>query len=135
MCIQENCLTQDTYILTPEKEKELKKRAREDYYLRQSSYVDRFREAASKLTEQATQLEHTNPEQAENVKAQAKDANYNADMIEWVLNTEKRMDEKEEIIAKQATSLSEKEAIIEEQLRIIEALKARLNAYGIPYTE
>ena len=80
-------------------------------------------------------MEHINPELAENVKVQAKDANYNADMIEWVLKTGKRMDEKEDIITKQATSLSEKEAIFEEQLGIIEALKARLNAYGIPYTE
>lgn len=132
---QENSINENTYILTPEKEQQLKEAAREDYYLRQRSIVDRFRKAAMEATELAAMYEYTNPELAEKAKFNAKDANYNADMIEWVLKKEKELDEKEAIIAEQASALSEKMVTIEEQSYIIEALKARLNAYGIPYTE
>ena len=132
---QENSLNENTYILTPEKERQLKEMAREDYYLRQRSIIDRFRKAAMKATELAAIYEHTNPELAENAKSNAKEANFNADTLEWILKKEKEIDEKDDIIAEQTSALSEKENTIEEQSYIIQALKARLNAYGIPYTE
>ena len=135
MFTQENLSNQDTYVLTPEKERELKKIAREDYYLRQLSIIDNFRNTAMEATKLAAQLEHANPELAEKAKENAKKANYDANMIEWVLKKDKTLDEKEDIIAEQAISLSGKETIIKEKSCIIEALKSQLNAYGIPYND